>query len=150
MNPGTRVPNGSADALQVDVGVGSGGWKVGVRTPANSISLASTVLSLNTTYLVVVGYNFGTSVATLYLNPTAGGSQPAADVTLTGNGAVTSIDNVGFKSQGSGTPGAFQIDNILIGTLWSDVTPLATPEPTSFVLGGMGLLSLVLARRKRS
>lgn len=148
LNPGTTGPSGSSDALQVNVATATGGWKVGVRTPGASTTLAGTVLSLGTTYLVVVGYNFTTHAATLYLNPTAGGSQPAADVTITGNGTVTSIDNVGFKAQTTGNTGAFLIDNILIGTTWADVVTPA-PEPATCVLAGFGMLGLVLARRMR-
>jgi hypothetical protein len=152
LNPGTGAPNGSSDALQVGVGAAAGGYEIGLRTPGvGSINLASTVLSLNTTYLVVAEYTFGTpGAAALYLNPIAGGSQPTANVSLAGNGTVTSIDDVGFKAQTTPTAGTFLLDNLLIGTTWADVTPVPTPEPATFALAGIGMLSLVLMRRMRS
>ncbi len=151
LNPGTGAPNGSTDALQVDVGPATGGFEVGLRTAGDSITLANTVLSLNTTYLVVAEYTFGASgSAALYLNPVAGGSQPTADVTLTGNGSVTTIDDVGFKAQSSTTTGTYLVDNLLIGTTWADVTPGVTiaPEPSTLALAGLGLLSLAARFRR--
>ncbi|HEX3624720.1 MAG TPA: hypothetical protein VH280_04765 [Verrucomicrobiae bacterium] len=154
LNPGVNTPNGSSDALQVDVAPVTGGYEVGLRTAGKSITLdTSTVLSLNTTYLVVAEYTFGaagSSSASLYLDPTPGGSLPSAAVTLAASGTVTDIDDVGFKAQTTGTTGTFLIDNVLIGTDWGDVTPLATPEPGSitFLLAGMATLSLTTRLRR--
>ncbi|HEY1786550.1 MAG TPA: PEP-CTERM sorting domain-containing protein, partial [Verrucomicrobiae bacterium] len=112
----------------------------------------ATVLSLNTTYLVVAEYTFGasgSSSAALYLDPTPGGSQPSAAITLAGNGTVTDIDDVGFKAQTSGTTGTFLVDNVLIGNSWEDVTPLAVPEPGTFSLALACVVALGLATRFR-
>ncbi|HXC98509.1 MAG TPA: PEP-CTERM sorting domain-containing protein [Verrucomicrobiae bacterium] len=151
LNPGTGAPNGSSDALQVNVGSAAGGYVVGLRTAGASITSDSTVLSLNTTYLVVAEYAFGgVGSASLYLDPVAGGSQPAAAVTLAGNGTVTSLADVGFKAQNTPTTGTFLLDNLLIGTTWGDVTPLsATPEPSTLALAGLGLFMAARFRRSR-
>jgi hypothetical protein len=153
LNPGTASPNGSADALQVDVAPATGGYEVGLRTAGKSVTLdTATVLSLNTAYLVVAEYTFGaagSSSASLFLDPIPGNSQPSAAVTLAASGTVTDIDDVGFKAQTTGTTGTFQIDNLLIGTAWGDVTPLAVPEPGSLSLMLAGMASLGLATRFR-
>jgi hypothetical protein len=154
LNPGIGPPNGSADALQVDVAPATGGYEVGLRTAGKSITLdTATVLSLSTTYLVVAEYTFGAagvSSASLFLDPTAGGSQPAAAVTLAGSGTVTDIDDVGYKAQTTGTTGTFQIDNVLIGTAWGDVTPTAVPEPglSNLMLAAIASLGLAIRFRR--
>jgi PEP-CTERM motif len=149
LNPGTGAPNGSTDALQVDLGTAAGGYVIGLRTAGASITSDSTVLSVGTTYLVVAEYTFGgLGSASLYLDPVAGAAQPTAAVTLAGNGTVTSIADVGFKAQSS-APATSLIDNLIIGTTWADVTPTASPEPSTFALGGLGLLVAAGVRRLR-
>jgi hypothetical protein len=151
LNPGTGAPNGSGDALQVDVAPNAGGFQVGLRTAGASITLAPTVLSLNTTYPVVAEYSFGGSgSATLYLNPVVGASQPTADVTLSGNGTVTSFADLGFKAQNTPVTGTFLIDSVRVGTTWADVTPVApVPEPSVLALGGLGAVGLAVHLRRR-
>ncbi len=152
LNPGTGGPNGSGDALQVNVGLDPAGvgYKIGLRTVgASTTTINTTILSLNTTYLVVAEYSFGTSTATLYLNPVAGASQPTADITLTGNGTVTSIADLGFKAQTTPINGTFLIDDTRVGTTWADVTPVAAvPEPSAFALTGLALAGFALRFRR--
>jgi PEP-CTERM motif len=146
LNPGTTPPGGSADALAVYLYQNN---TLGIRTAGASTTHPAT-LSLDTTYFVVVDYDFtantGSGGVNLWLNPVPGGSQPAPTASLAGNGSVTAIDDVGFKAQSTAS-GNFLIDNLLIGTTWADVTP--TPEPSTLALAGLGMLGLVLARRKR-
>jgi len=107
------------------------------------------VLSLNTTYLVVLEYTFG-GTATLYFNPTPGNAQPAATVTLTPTAYVTDISDVGFKAQTPTVIGNYIFDNMMVGTTWADVTSVsAVPEPGTLALGGLGMLGLMAARRLR-
>lgn len=151
LNPGTSSPGGSTDALSFYTRSATGGFQVGVRTPGQSAAYASTVLSLNTTYMIVGEYSFGTSPSvSLFLNPTPGGSQPATpDATLTANGSITSIDDVGFKIQSSST-GDFLVDNMYIGETWANVTPQMVPEPSVLALGGLGVAGLFFLRRRNT
>ncbi len=155
LNPGTSLAGGSKDALSVNVMPTTGGYEIGVRTANESIVYdTADLLTVNTTYLVVAEYTFGaagTSLASLYLDPTAGGSQPGATVTVAGDGSVASIDNVGFKAQGATANGTFQMDNLLIGTTWGDVTPVAVaPEPgsLSLIMAGLGALGFAMRNRR--
>lgn len=152
LNPGTSTPNGSGDALQVDVGAVGSGYEVGLRTAGASLTLDPfTLLTAGNTYLVVAEFTFGgNGTASLYVDPIPGGSQGPADVTLTGNGTVSAIDDVGFKAQSSGT-GTFLIDNLMIGTTWADVTPAVTltPEPQSYALMLAGFMAFIFAKRFR-
>jgi hypothetical protein len=146
LNPGNGAhpsPNGSTDAI--DAYIFSNG-DIGLRTAGESM-ISGATLSLNTTYLVVLEYNFSTATASLYLDPTIGDGQPAASLTLAGNDSVTSISDVGFKSQA--TTGDFLVGNVLIGTTWQDVTPEATPEPSTLALAGLGMIGFGFVRRMR-
>jgi hypothetical protein len=149
LNPGTSSPNGGSDALTMYISSATGGYRLGIRSAGVSATTtpSGSPYLVGTTYLVVMQYDFAATAAYLYLNPTVGGSQPLPTLTLAGSGTVTSIDNVGFKSQS--TAGAsYLVDNILIGTTWADVV-VPVPEPSSFVLAGLGALGLIFARRMR-
>jgi hypothetical protein len=158
LNPGTTSPGGSADALTAYVKSDGSGWEIGVRTSGagtveDTAAGTAGLLSLNTTYLVVMEYTFSSEAANIWVDPsssTFGGSAPTADVSTNGTVSFSSgIDNVGFKAQGTGSS-TYILDNLLIGTTWADVTPVPepAPEPSTFALAGFGLLGLVARFRR--
>jgi hypothetical protein len=155
LNPGTSTPNGSSDAITMYFGTvtGGGAFKFGVRGGGASTVFTTSTYNANTTYLVVLGYNNIGGAASgnlnLWINPVLGNnSAPGADLTLTPTTVATAIDDVGFKVQ-STPQGAFLIDNLLIGTQWSDVTPANVPEPATFVFAALGLLGGFMLRFRR-
>ena len=130
--------------------------QLGLSKGASSAAGASMTgaLSLNTTYLVVVGYTFnGTgNEYDLWLNPTSlGGSAPTADLSYTGGTDMASLSYFFLqqRNNASNAGAVFNFDELRIGTSWADVTPTGVPEPTTFALGGLGLLGLILVRRAR-
>jgi hypothetical protein len=156
LDPAGSSPNGSTDALAVYAGVQGSGWKIGVRTTGggsgaiyatNGVSTIS--LSLNTVYFMVVEYSFGSpnNTVSLYFDPVPGGSQSTANAVQTSTTTPSGIGDVGFKAQSS-TQGNFIFDNLLIGTSWADVTPVATPEPSVLALSGLGVLGMAWRFRR--
>lgn len=103
----------------------------------------ATGLSFGSDYQVVVAYDFDTTNATLWVDPT---SQSSTSVNNTGSfdDAATAI---AFRQSGGGS--VETIDNVIVGTTFDDVVPTGTPEPSSIALaalGGMGCLFML--RRK--
>jgi hypothetical protein len=152
LNAGTTGPGGGTDLLSLYVGASGTGYKVGVRTTGGGTgaAYASTVLQLNTTYLVVGELTLGSApVANLYLDPTPGAAQPAASATQTTTTAIASVDDVGIKSQSSASAGDFFIGNVQIGTTWDSVTEAEpVPEPGTLALAAVGLLGWALHYRR--
>jgi PEP-CTERM motif len=151
-------PAGGSDPLSIYTGTsGATGWKIGIRHQGVASGAAySPKLDFNTTYFVVVDYSFvaGTAndIVRLYLNPLPGDVQPgtATATQSTGTGPVdaTSLTTLGFRAGQTTSGGNYLIDNIMVGTSWGDVTTVV-PEPSTFVLSGLGILGLLLARRAR-
>ena len=81
-------------------------------------------LVFGTTYLVVVKYDFSSAptAATLWVNPTLGGSEPASTVAIntSGTSGFTVANSINLRNSAN-TPKA-EIDEIRVGSTWADVT----------------------------
>ena len=150
LNPLGSNPNGSSDNLDLYVN------NTGVLTMKTKGTAASSgfTASLNTTYLVVLEYDYTANLASAYFDPSSsafGGSTPTAFATATPTTSLAAFDDVGFKAAASttSTTGTFLINNLLVGTTWADVTPAAAPEPSTLAIAGLGLAGLAIARRMR-
>lgn len=103
------------------------------------------------TVFIVLKYNFDSvngDSASLFINPTPGGAESAAQLVVTAGTALTL--NTGIQSyfvrNNSVEPDTLQIDELRVGTAWADVTP-AVPEPTTGALACLGGLLLLAGRR---
>ena len=118
----------------------------------------TTELVEDTTYFVVIGYDFGPGadddVARLWINPAAsthGVSPPPALVTSSGADNATAADRATLASfflrNNSVEPAQTLIDDLRIANTWAEATVI--PEPGMIGLAGIGMLGL-LARRRRT
>ncbi|HOX56186.1 MAG TPA: hypothetical protein P5205_04520 [Candidatus Paceibacterota bacterium] len=130
--PSVVLPNGPAfDPCDLYVRSATGGYNLGVRAKNGSTTVfASPVLALNTVHLVVLKYEFTAGRASLYLNPSPGGSEPAlADASSTGI-AVTSLDRLYLRVSGP-LAGSFVADALRVGPTWEEVTPVGNIPPAT-------------------
>jgi hypothetical protein len=112
----------------------------GTITATDIYGASPTNLSINTNYLVVIKYTFGTTPsASLFINPVPGNPEPTATHTTTaGTGTVTDIESICIRTSNTCTPspctplgtGDVEIDELRVGITWADVTPAGAATPT--------------------
>lgn len=108
----------------------------------------------NTVFIVLrLDFDNTTAADTGYawFNPSLG-LEPLLSTAVTNTAAdLTSVNALRFQSgnqNGNGTNAVWILDEVRVGLSWADVSPI--PEPTVFVLGGLGALALLLRKRGRS
>lgn len=104
----------------------TGELAVGINT--GTPQFTSAALTAGQTYLVVIGYTFGsTDTADVWVNPASlGGSAPA--VTGIASGSDTATLQYFLWNTASGSGGSFAVDEFRLGNTYASVTP-----PSSFV-----------------
>jgi len=100
-------------------GAAAGQFRVGVASSAGAAVMIPKDLSLGQDYTVVLRYNVGTSEATLWINPAAEGSTTdRADAT----DLDAVVDVTAFALRQTGGMGSMNVDDLLVGTTFGDVT----------------------------
>lgn len=126
--------NGGQSGTQYDFGVNEAYSSTGVN--------ADTAV-----HLFVVKFDLSATAAsdsvTVWLDPTLGAGDPAGGITVSGQDMA--FDRLAISDYDGNSA---NWDEIRWGTTFDSVTIAAVPEPTTFALGGLGLVSLVLLRRK--
>ncbi len=127
----------------------NGGDRFAIGNTTNSQFMASPTPSMDTTYFGVVKFTTIAvntwSTATLYVNPTSTTVEGGAGSVSQSLGGNTPIDYFGLRLQQADTTDFLNIDEVRIGTTWSDVV---VPEPGTFamLLSGIGMLALFRRR----
>lgn len=139
----------------------TGGFELGWLGTSGGTGLptyGTTVLSLNTSYQVVMAYNYSAtsptnSTGAVFVNPTDPniGNNIAyltANWLTTATPDTNSIAAVNFRQGSASSAATLTVDNLVVATSFSDV--VTVPEPSTLVLAGLGGLACLCAlRRKR-
>jgi hypothetical protein len=167
MVPSTQTSYASSQdpcgiAIKTAGGGNTGGYLLEARSTTSSSSNANSgtqgyTLMPNQTELVVLKWDFGSKVESLYVNPsssTFGGTDPGTPSVTQSGGTPANLAQFylrdGGNTLGTASESApYLVGDVLIGTSWADVTPVAAPEPVSSVLIGFGVLGLAISRRMR-
>jgi len=140
----------------------TGGFQLGLVDTSGTGSLTTwgvTEFSLNTDYRVVVALNFiaglNNDTFAVYVDPTDPSVEGNNTAYLTHTWTSVTLEPTAYAAvnlrQGGATtaPGVL-VDDIVLGTAFSDVTQVQVPEPSSMALTVLGTLALLgsLKRRK--
>jgi len=129
--PTVGLPSGKAsDPCDLYARSAGGGFNLGVAAKGGDIAYEAAVLALNTVYFVVLRYDLTSGSASLYLNPSPGGSTPVSpDATSTGT-AVTGLNHLYLRVSGP-LAGSFRMDALRVASTWAEVTPLGEVAPAT-------------------
>jgi hypothetical protein len=135
-NEGTSTLYGATVWTRKDVG--GTGYNIGINprtTAANTVWVAG-VQSLNSTLLVVISYQMisstGNDIVKIWINPTPGASEPTANATATNTGGIDllNVNRILIRQDGTSATPFIEMDELRIGTNWSDVAPgITNPSP---------------------
>lgn len=155
------TPNAGNSSLLYDrafVKSTTGGYFLGLAgTSGGTTTYGTTVLSLGTSYNMVLAYNYSATTPTnstdaIYINPsspTVGNNTPyllAAWGTATID--TNQIAAVNFRQGSAPAAPTLTVDNLVVSQTFGDVVP--APEPSTIALAAMGgAACLVAFRRKR-
>ena len=121
----------------------TGLFRLGIANSVNTIDAASQFpldLSTNSTYTVLTRYNIGTGESRLWINPN---SETDPSVAATDAVSPATIGAIALREE-SGTTGIQNIDNLKIGTSYTDVltvTNVVVPTLSATLSGGSVLIS---------
>lgn len=115
--------------LYIKAGVGADTFNLGILNGSGGTAaptFSTTDYAINTTYFVVVKFDFTSNTASLWVNPAIGGTEGTPTVTnATGTGAApTQIASFVIRESGTTTAGSgnVSIDEARMGANWAYVT----------------------------
>jgi hypothetical protein len=133
---GAVVTTGFVGRLHVRAGSTANTFNLGILNNSFSAATAANIYgatpvdyAINTTYLVVVKFNYSTNTASLWINPTVSATEPTALISsnISTSTAPLKSKAICIRQAGSITAGTgnIEIDEIRVANNWSDVLGIA-------------------------
>jgi hypothetical protein len=120
-------PGGAADdPLDLVDGSPGSGYNFGVRSMGSATSYMTNgafLLNTNTTYFIVMKYNFTNGGASLYVNPPAGNTEPSTPDAFSSGSNIAPDLSYAYLRVGSASAGNFEISSWRVASTWQEVTP---------------------------
>jgi len=126
-----RTDGGSYEARIWISPTGASTYRIGLSNGGTLTQIDTTDYDLTTdTVFVVFSYDIDGDVVNAWINPTLGGSEPAADLTEASTSSGNTFSQFLIRQDSpSETPG-IQMDELRIGVNWTDVTPATLSNST--------------------
>jgi hypothetical protein len=123
---------------------GGGDYSVGISTFSGAADATwGTDLAFGTTYRAIVRYDQGANIAQLWIDAALETDTSISGVDQTDPG--TTIDSFALRQSDSSENELVRVDNLVVGTTFSDVV-VGVPEPASLILLSLGGLALIRRR----
>ncbi|MFZ4521560.1 MAG: T9SS type A sorting domain-containing protein [Bacteroidales bacterium] len=109
----------------------------GISKSSTTVAYTGFTYALNTTYLVVLKYQFSAATTTddnvsIYINPVIGAAEPGTPTVSYIDNTQTDANNIGLIALRQGTSSsaaALQVDGIRVGLTWADVVANGAVAP---------------------
>lgn len=135
-NGTTGVTSGFVGRLHVRAGSAANTFNLGILNNSASAATAANIYgatpvdyAINTTYLVVVKFNYSTNTASLWVNPVVSATEPTAMVSTNVSTTTAPLKSKAICIRQAGTSSAgtgnIEIDEIRVSNNWSDVMGIA-------------------------
>ncbi len=105
-------------------GAAAGKFRIGIANGGFTVAAVPRDLDLGTTYTVVTRYAVSTAQSTIWVNPHSESSEGAS---ATDGTTPIEIDSYCFRQDSSTSFGTVLVDDLLVGTAFTDVVPTVVP-----------------------
>jgi len=158
-NSGTATP--TTIVSRVMTRSATGGFNIGLQEGSSgtlgNAAWDNTLFTTADTIFLVGSYTFnpgtGDDVSQLWVDPTSStfgaANAPTADLTSSGGTDGARIASFILFDRAANEPAGGELDDLRIGLDWADVTPAATPEPSTTALGAFAIAGFFLMRLRR-
>jgi hypothetical protein len=100
------------------IGISNGGSLTAINTPATDYTVGEEIF-------IVFNYDIDNNIVNAWINPTLGGSEPAADISEASTSTGNTFTQFLIRQDTSTETPTIAMDELRIGTAWTEVTPNA-------------------------